>query len=94
MKKISQFLRFFIRANIIILFSIFVGFTMVSFIYYYYHLKQDPMHYFSWWYGIVSSFKIMDYIYYIAALEIILLILAVVFVRKDEDVISGHEEYK
>ena len=52
------------------------------------------MHYFSWWYGLVSSFKIMEYIYYLAALELILLILAIVYVRRNEDITSGHEEYK
>jgi hypothetical protein len=72
MKKIPQFIKFFIRGNIIILFSVFVVFTFVSFLYYYYHLKQDPMHYFGWWYGHIKSFRIAEYIYYLIALEIVL----------------------
>lgn len=94
MKKISELLRFFIRANIIILCSIFVAYTMISFGYYYFNLKLDPMNYFNWWYGNVKSFHLMQYIYYFIGFEIILLVIGIYYVRNEGDTKTGHEDYK
>jgi hypothetical protein len=94
MKKIPHYIRYFIRANIILAGCSFVAFTMISFIYYYFNLKQDPMHYFSWWYSHISSFKIMDYKYYLIALEIILFVAGIIIVNRQGDYKTGHEEYK
>ena len=94
MKKVEHVIKHFIRANIIAIGCVFVAYTMISFLYYYYHLKQDPMHFFGWWTSQMASFKIMDYKYYILAFEVLLLIFGIVFVKVEKDHKSGHEEYK
>jgi hypothetical protein len=94
MKKIFKFIKFILWANIFTLFVFLVAFTMISFIYFYYQLKQDPMHYFSWWWGKVSSFGIMEYKFYLIAMEIAIIIVATVYFRRNEDTHSGHEDYK
>jgi len=83
-----------IRSNIITVGVLSVAFTMVSFIYYYYHLRLDPMHFFGWWYSHISSFHIKNYIIYVIGFEIILLVYGIVFIRTEKDHIGGHEEYK
>jgi hypothetical protein len=94
MKKTPHLLKFFIRANIIILFSIFVAYTMVGFIYFYYHLHQPATGYFSWWWGHIKGFKIMEYKYYIIAFEIVLFVVGILYVRNELDHKTGHEDYK
>ncbi len=94
MKKIPHVFKFFIRSNVIVIFSIFVAYTMISFCYFYFHLKQDPMNFFSWWWGNIKSFDVMEYKYYVIGFEILLLVIGIFYVRNQGDVKSGHEEYK
>lgn len=82
MKKIMRFISFIIWGNILIVAAVFLVYTMVGFLYFYSHLKQDPMGYFSWWWAHIVSFRIMDYKYYIAAFEILLVISGIVYVSK------------
>ncbi len=94
MKKIPHIIKHFIRGNLIAIGCVFVAYTMISFLYYYIHLKQDPMHFFGWWWSNIVSFKVMDYKYYILGFEVLLIILAIYFVKTEGDDRSGHEEYK
>lgn len=52
------------------------------------------MHFFGWWWSNIVSFKVMDYKYYILGFEVLLIILAIYFVKTEGDDRSGHEEYK
>lgn len=94
MKKVSDFLRFFIRANIIILCSLVVVFTLIGFLYYYYHLKLDPMHYVWWWWSHVKSFRIVHYVYFFIGFEILMVLMSLYFVKTEIDDETGHPSSK
>jgi hypothetical protein len=83
MKNVFRLIKFIISGTLLILCAILLAYTMIGFVYYYSHLKQDPMGYFSWWYGNVRSFNYMQYKYYFAAFEILLAISGIIYVWKD-----------
>jgi Na+/H+ antiporter NhaC len=77
MKYISNIIRW----NFYAIFSVFVIFTVVSFLYHYYSLKQSPTDFFSWWFGHIKSFDYLGHILYFIVPEVLLIIAVISSVR-------------